>query len=106
MDRNDIPRELRPFVDADGRLAQWPTRYKVQRMAIALLAQRFEPGREYSEKETNALLVEGHTFGDWALLRRALVDWQFLDREADGTRYRRRADTDARIAEALPKSAA
>ena len=92
MDRTRLPRELRPFVDEDGRLNRWPSRYKVQRMAATLLAGRFERGREYSEAEVNLLLIEAHTFGDWAIIRRSLVDWRYLDRESDGTRYRLRPD--------------
>jgi len=86
-----IPRELRPFIDEQGRLHRWPSRQKVQRMAAVHLAARFEPGREYSERDVNFLLTEWHTFGDWALLRRMLYDWKFLDRERDGSRYRLRA---------------
>ena len=74
-------------MDQEGRLIQWPSRFKLQRMAAALLATRFEPGRDYAEKEVNAVLMEGHTFGDWALLRRVLCDWRFLDRESDCSRY-------------------
>ena len=101
MDRSLAPRELRPFLDEAGLLRQWPTRFKVQRMAAALLARRFEPGREYGEKEVNELLTREHTFGDWALLRRFLVDHRFLDRESDGSRYRLTADASERIDEAL-----
>lgn len=90
MNRSDLPRELRPFVDERGRLARWPARQKVQRMAMALLASHFEAGREYSEQEVNFLLMEWHTFGDWAMLRRSLYDWKFVDRQADGSRYRLR----------------
>ena len=63
---------------------------KIQRMATAYLAARFEPGREYSEREVNERLLEWHTFGDWALLRRRLCDWRYMVRELDGTRYRLR----------------
>ena len=101
MDRTSLPRELRPFLDDAGRLTQWPSRYRVQRMAVALLAQRFEPGREYSERDVNSLLLEGHTFGDWAILRRSLVDWRFMSREQDGSRYRLNADATGRIAREL-----
>ena len=90
MDRASLPRELRPFVDDDGRLTQWPTRQKVQRMAIAYLATKLDPGREYREREINEALVAWHTFGDWALLRRLLFDWCYMDRESDGSRYRLR----------------
>ena len=90
MDRDALPRELRPFIDDSGRLTRWPARQKVQLMALALLVEKFEAGREYSEREVNFLLMDWHTFSDWALLRRALCDWQFLERESDGRRYRLR----------------
>jgi len=99
--RSELPSPLRPFVRDDGRLAQWPSRQKIQRMAAALMATRFTPGRDYTEKEVNALLMDGHTFADWALLRRVLYDWCFLDRESDGSRYWLRNDAESRIAEHL-----
>src|SRR6266581_9552307 len=90
MDRASLPRELRPFMDDHGRLKQWPTRQKVQRMSVGYLATRFQPGREYSEREVNELLMDWHTFRDWALLRRVMFDWGLIDRERDGSRYRLR----------------
>lgn len=94
MERQELPRELRPFVDESGRLIQWPTRQKVQRMAIAYVASRFDSEREYSEREVNERLLDWHSFGDWALLRRMLCDWRHMEREADGTRYRLRTQTE------------
>jgi hypothetical protein len=99
MDRSLLPRELRPFLDDAGRLRQWPARHKVQRMAAAFLARRFEAGRDYSEKDVNFLLMDGHTFADWALLRRCLVDWGLMAREADGSCYR----LSARAAEVIAR---
>jgi len=104
MERAALPRELRPFLDEDGRLRQWPARQKVQRMAVALLARRFEPGHAYDEKQVNFLLMDGHTFADWALLRRSLVDWGFMTRAGDGTDYRLAPDSDQRIARELGTS--
>ncbi len=49
------------------------------------LAQRFDPGRRYTESEVNALLVE--VSEDYVTLRRYLVDERFLDR-ADGEYWR------------------
>ncbi len=100
MDRESAPRELRPFLDEAGRLTRWPSRRKVQRMALAHLASRFERDREYTESEVNFLLMDWHSFGDWALLRRALCDWKYLDRESDGTRYRLRPAPPAEADEA------
>jgi hypothetical protein len=91
MERDALPRELRPFVDDDGRLRQWPSKQKIQRMAVAYLATRFQAGREYSEREVNETLMDWHTFRDWALLRRVMFDWHIMDRESDGSRYRLRS---------------
>lgn len=106
MDKSSLPRELRPFVDDTGRLCQWPSRHKVQRMAVALLAQRFEPGKQYSERELNFIVMDGHTFADWALIRRSLVDWKFMSRQSDGSRYWLNDDAAARIARELAVPAA
>ena len=101
LPREDLPRLLRPFVDAEGRVTQWPSRMKIQRMAVALLARGFEPGRDYTETEVNMLLMERNTFADWALLRRRLYDWRFLDRESDCSRYWVRPGAAERIVEEL-----
>ncbi|MGE5179751.1 MAG: DUF2087 domain-containing protein [Bacteroidota bacterium] len=75
-------------MDEEGRLKQWPVKQKIQRMAIDYLSSRLVRGREYTEREVNELLLDWHTFGDWALLRRLLCDWGYMTRERDGTRYR------------------
>ena len=55
------------------------------RAAVLLeVLTRFEPGRTYSEKEVNEVLLGVH--GDVAYLRRELVNYHYLQR-ADG-RYR------------------
>jgi hypothetical protein len=46
----------------------------------------------------NEILLEWHTFGDWALLRRWLCDWDHMERERDGTRYRLRPAPDTKTA--------
>lgn len=94
FDRAALPRELRPFMDDHGRVARWPARQKVQRLVIDYLARRFEPGRDYAEKDVNFLLMDWHGFSDWAMLRRLLVDWGYLERERDGSRYRLRAEAE------------
>lgn len=87
FDRQSLPRELRPFVDDQGRIEQWPSKQKTQRMVAEYLATKFESGRNYNESQVNELLNTWHRFEDWALLRRVLFDWRYLDRESDGSRY-------------------
>ena len=82
-----LPRELDPFLDGNGRLAQWPVKQSLQRAFIEHLAGAFEPGRSYTEPEVNDLLTAHHTFRDPALLRRLLYDWGYLERQSDGRAY-------------------
>jgi hypothetical protein len=81
------PRGLAAHHDAQGRLKSWPAKRQAQLAALKLLAARFEPGRRYTEPEVRDVLAASHTFGDWALLRRALVDYGYLERAADGSAY-------------------
>lgn len=87
VDSGDVPPFLLRFLDDKGRLKQMPARQRFQREAIAYLAGKFHPGITYSEGEVNELLMLWHTFRDWALLRRLLYDWGYLDRDPDGSRY-------------------
>jgi hypothetical protein len=49
------------------------------------LVTKFEPGRRYPEREVNAIIAAHHE--DFATLRRALVDFRFMER-ADGVYWR------------------
>jgi hypothetical protein len=82
---------VRAFVK-DGRLIGVPAQVTRRRMLLEHVVQSFEPGRDYSEKEVNAVLRAwtegGDTQGiDHVSLRRYLVDEGLLSR--DGSTYRR-----------------
>jgi DNA-binding transcriptional ArsR family regulator len=74
----DEARVLRAFV-RDGRLLSIPTAWGKRRIVLDWLAQRFEPGRRYSEAMVNLSLGQVHP--DTAALRRYLVDDGFLSRD-------------------------
>jgi ribosomal protein S18 acetylase RimI-like enzyme len=78
---------LARYLDAAGRLTQWPAKRSLREHALAYLAGKVASGRQYTEAEINHLLGEWHTFGDPALLRRELYDNQLLARTKDGARY-------------------
>jgi hypothetical protein len=64
----------------DGRLISVPAA-RTKRMAVLNhLAQEFEPGHYYEEREVNRILKRYHD--DYATLRRYLVDEGFLSRDA------------------------
>jgi hypothetical protein len=68
---------LRRFL-VDGRLRSIPVQRGKRLVVLDFLAQRFEPGRVYPEREVNAVLGRFHP--DYAALRRYLVDEDFLER--------------------------
>jgi hypothetical protein len=81
-EHGDAPAEeakvLRAFV-RDGRLTSIPSAWGKRRIVLDWLAQRFEPGRRYSEAMVNLSLGQVHP--DTAALRRYLVDDGFLSRD-------------------------
>ena len=85
--RSNLPEPLRRFVDTAGRVTQWPVKRPTQDLLLQYLISKFEQGREYTEREVNALLNQWHTYKDHATLRRALFDAQLLNRTPDGARY-------------------
>lgn len=71
---------LRNFVDEHGRITALPARESKRRLVLEYVAERFEPGREYDEKQVNGVLLE--LFDDYVTLRRLLVDDGLLTRRA------------------------
>lgn len=69
---------------ADGRIAQVPAKRRTRVAVLQEVLSRFEPGRVYAEKEVDAILLGVHE--DFAYLRRELVNYRYLEREAG--RYR------------------
>ena len=75
------------FLDGDGRLRQIPVPNRTKLPVLAYLAGKFEAGRNYSEKQVNEIISRWHTFQDYFLLRRLLIDYAFLCRTPDGSKY-------------------
>ncbi len=81
---------LRGFLDRSGRLILYPSQNDKKLIALQYLIAKFDNGRDYSEKEVNAVLNQWHTFKDPALLRRELFDRRFFDREPAASLYRKK----------------
>jgi hypothetical protein len=75
---------LRTFVP-DGRLLRLPARRARRRLVLEYLAQSFEPGRRFPEREVDAVLRAWCAGGevDHVTVRRYLVDEGLLSREAE-----------------------
>jgi hypothetical protein len=89
MERSAAERAILDRFLRDGRLVLMPTRRAKRLVVLDEVAQVFELGRTYPEREVNALLGAIHP--DVAALRRYLVDEQYLTR--DGGVYWRSGGT-------------
>lgn len=68
-----------------GRLVEIPSSVRKRRLVLERIAQEFEPGERYAERDINFKIQLIH--GDYAAIRRYLVEEGFMDR-ADGTYWR------------------
>ncbi len=82
------------FLDAKGRIVKLPSKREARKEVLGYLAGKFSPGRDYTEKEVNAVIDEWHTFGDYFLLRRELIEKGLLCRTANGSRYWKDEETE------------
>lgn len=82
---------IMPFLDEEGRITALPKKQAKRAAVLAYLAQKFESGRTYNEKEINQICLDWHTFNDYFLVRRCLVEAGFLCRKPDCTSYWRTA---------------
>lgn len=78
---------IQRFVDAEGRVTQWPSRRKDQLAVLSYLAARFPSGENFTEKEVNTRLGQLHTWNDPAFLRRELYEAHLLGRTRNGAKY-------------------
>jgi hypothetical protein len=87
----DDPR-LRVFV-GDGRIQALPAKHSRRLVLLDKIAQGFEPGVRYPERDVSLFLRALHA--DYAALRRYLVDADFLSRD-NGEYWRSGGDVPAR----------
>lgn len=79
--------KIKQFLDSSGKIAQLPQKQKIRYALLEYLSEKFELDRTYSEQEINIICDKWHTFNDYFLLRRELIDNCLLCRERDGSRY-------------------
>lgn len=77
------------FLDDNGKVTQWPKKHANKQLVISYLAAKFEFEKTYHENEVNEILKLWHTFFDWPLLRRSLIDYGFMERDIEGKKYKR-----------------
>ena len=87
--------DIERLLDKRGMLRSMPVTPVAKQQALLWLAEKFELGRDYSEREVNDTLDAWHAFGDHTRLRRELCDAGLLARTDDGARYWQPADQES-----------
>ena len=85
FDLDEFDRKVLRDYTSNGRLRELPIKEKKEEAVMRWLITRFEPGVIYMEHQVNDILV--HYFEDYVQLRRSLINFGFMDRERDGSRY-------------------
>lgn len=75
------------FLDGNGKIKQIPVPNRTKIPVLNYLAGKFETGCDYSEKEVNKIIDMWHTFNDYFILRRLLIDYKLLGRTSNGAKY-------------------
>lgn len=86
LDRKAYDRKiLREYLNEDGTIRQLPTNQRKLDVVLAYIAEHFELGQTYTEKEVNQVIGALHE--DISGLRRDLIMFTYMDRERDGSAY-------------------
>ncbi|AWN23897.1 hypothetical protein DKM44_12210 [Deinococcus irradiatisoli] len=82
-----MTKSIAAFQDEHGRVTTWPSdRRRAHQLAVlSHLAAHLDGGKLYSEAELDAFLSEQTTLEDVSILRRELVDGDYL--MTDGGQY-------------------
>ena len=80
-------KKMANYYDSQGRLSQYPTKRPMRVIALTKIADCFEFGRKYTEKEVNAIIKQNISFSDIELVRREMFQLKLIGRLRDGSAY-------------------
>jgi GNAT superfamily N-acetyltransferase len=75
------------YLDNKGIIKIWPSKRTDKLIVLKYLVKAFQYNKFYTEKEVNRLIDENHSFNDYFLLRRELIDNKLLYRTRNGAKY-------------------
>lgn len=76
---------LKSYMDENGAIKTYPTKEKRKIIVLEAITKNFVKDRKYTEKEVNKILKR--IYEDYTTLRRALIEYGFLDRTKNGSCY-------------------
>lgn len=75
------------YMDENGALKQFPAREKKKIILLGEIIKNFKVDTEYTEADVNKVLRRIYE-EDYPTIRRALIEYGFMDRSSDCTKYR------------------
>ncbi|MBB6623313.1 DUF2087 domain-containing protein [Clostridium gasigenes] len=76
---------IKNYMDESGAVKTYPAKEKKKIIVLAEIVKNFSKGRKYSEKEINSMLKR--IYEDYAIIRRALIEYGFIERTNDCSSY-------------------
>ena len=81
-EKNDV---IKNYMDENKALKNYPAKEKKKIIVLEEIAKNFSKGKTYSEKEINRVLKR--IYEDYATIRRALIEYGFVERSNDCSSY-------------------
>lgn len=76
---------INTYIDENGALRSYPSKEKKKVILLGEIIKNFNVGKKYKETEVNRILKR--IFEDYVTIRRALIQYGFLDRSRDCSEY-------------------
>ncbi|MFL0249552.1 DUF2087 domain-containing protein [Clostridium neuense] len=76
---------IKNYFDKEGHLKEFPSKEKKKIIVLRHILKSFKSGEKYNEKQVN--LVLKRMYDDYVSLRRALIEYGFMDRKDDCSQY-------------------
>lgn len=76
---------IKNYMDEDGAIKTYPAKEKKKIVILSEVVKNFSKEKKYSEKEINRILKR--IYEDYATIRRALVEYGFIERSNDCSSY-------------------
>lgn len=78
---------LKNYLNKQGKVIKLPKKLKDKIEILGFLSNEFDENTIYTEQKVNNLLNNKHTFNDSCIIRRELVERNFLGRSEDCKKY-------------------
>jgi len=76
---------IKNYMDENGAIKTFPAKEKKKIIVLSEIVKQFSKGKKYSEKEVNRILER--IYEDYATIRRALIEYGFIERSNDCSSY-------------------